>query len=328
MTAIIILNWNGSEDTIECIQSLRRVKEDYFCIVADNGSDDDSVISIQECLKKEEVCYRVVKEKEYLYEKPSLHEFILYTLSENLGFAKGNNEAIRLVSFSQPDHYLLLNNDTIVEPDFLKKIEDFSNANLAYKALTPLICYNHNRNIIWNCGGKQCMGFRKYYYAKQNIHNIKETGHINVTFLTGCALFFHPDLLQENGGIFTEDFFFGEEDFNFCMRMNQAKQKMACVLGSKIYHKVSSSTKSASIGKYYIHYLNRFIDIRKNTSCLFYRLWTIPSTIYTILLLKKVGLGFPRSIKFMQQVFSNAEKKEKVTQSDFKTAIEHEETIS
>lgn len=326
MTAIIILNWNGSQDTIECLQSLQHVQEDYFCVVVDNGSSDNSIQNIERYLQETKITYRTIPHGAQLDRSPIKHEIIIYKIQENLGFAKGNNEAIRFISSITPDHYLLLNNDTIVEPTFLQELLNFSDTHPNIQALTPLICYHYDHNIVWNAGGKQFWGFRKYFYAKQPLQSIKESGHINVTFLTGCALFFRPNILREDGGIFTEDFFFGEEDFNFCLQMNKRKNAMACVLTSKIYHKVNASTKKSSQGIYYIHYLNRFIDIRKNYSLPFYILWMIPSAAHAVLTLGRRGMGF-NSIKTMLRVICDSNKKSRVTHQDFINAINNEKIV-
>ena len=47
--AIIILNWNGWEDTIECLESLYQITyPNYDVIVVDNGSEDESIEKIKE----------------------------------------------------------------------------------------------------------------------------------------------------------------------------------------------------------------------------------------------------------------------------------------
>ena len=321
MTAIIILNWNGSTDTIECLQSLQHVQEDYFCVVADNGSHDNSIRNIEDYLQEAGTAYRTAQHGERLKGNPENHEVIIYKIEDNLGFAKGNNEAIRFISSASPDHYLLLNNDTIVEPSFLQGLLYFANKHPHIKALTPLICYHYDHNIVWNAGGKQFCGFRKYFYAKKPVKSIKETDHIMVTFLTGCALFFSPAILREDGGIFTEDFFFGEEDFNFCLQMNKRKQPMACVLASKIYHKVSASVaKHNSLGKIYIYYLNRFIDIRLNTTPARYWLWSRFYAIYVIMLLYRKHVAIKEILPFVRRLLKEAQMKNSVTQQDFAAA--------
>lgn len=318
MTAIIMLNWNGAYDTLECIDSLRRVKEDYFCVVADNGSEDDSIECIVQYFLRESIHHRIIRRGESLNGMPQNHEFILYQIGENLGFAKGNNEAIKLIVQAQSDHYLLLNNDTIVEPDFLEQLDRFAKEYPDYKALTPLICYNGNRNIVWNAGGRQKWGFRKYHYAKQPVANIKEQGYIPVTFLTGCALYANASLLQSDSTLLTERFFFGEEDFEFCLRMNQQKKKMACVLTSKIYHKVNSSVALVEpLGKTYIYYLNRFIDMRLHLSPLAYFLWESLYPLYIYRLLRKLGYTHTVTTRFIAKVKKESAWRNEVPQALF-----------
>lgn len=325
MTAIIMLNWNGAADTLECIDSLRQVQDDYFCVVADNGSEDNSTELIEQYFQKENITHRVIRYGEPLQDTPQNHEFILYKIGENLGFARGNNEAIRLIAAATcPNHYLLLNNDTIVEPDFLQQLNLFAYEHPDYQALTPLICYNSDRNLIWNAGGKQKWGLRKYHYAKQPLQNIKEMGHIDVTFLTGCALYADASLLQEDGGLLTERFFFGEEDFEFCLRMNQQNKRMACVLTSKIYHKVNASVaKVEPLGKTYIYYLNRFIDMRLHLSTSAYRVWAFLYPFYIYLLLRRLGNSHTVSARFISKVKRESRQKEQVTRADFVDTITH-----
>lgn len=315
MTAIIILNWNGWKDTIECLESIKKASGKYCILVVDNGSDDDSVFQISN----------------YIENNSNINIELLQT-NENLGFAKGNNVGIKYATTKwNADSYLLLNNDTLVEIDFLDTLNDFSNSYPEYKAITPLICYNSNRELIWNCGGWQRCGIRKYYFADSQLTDIRgkliKHGHgydyINVSFLTGCALYFKADILDKDNRIFTEDFFFGEEDFNFCLRMNNAHNKMACLLSSKIYHKVSVSTSSKNkIGKIYIHYLNRYIDIRKNSKYTFYLFWSCIHTLYVLLLLIKENYGVIASCKTILKVLKNAHKKKTVTKKDFYDALE------
>lgn len=322
MTAIIILNWNGYNDTIECLRSLYRMTSSFFVVVADNGSSDASVNRIREFLEDENIDVMIVKRGNALTEKPNIRSCIIYDIGENLGFARGNNESIRLISPMLPDYYLLLNNDTIVESDFLDRLTEFIVKHHDIEALTPLICYNSDRNRIWNCGGKQFLGLRKYYYANQTLMHTKDKEYIRVSFLTGCALFFSPSLLNEDGSIFTEDFFFGEEDFNFCLRMNREKRGMACVLTSKIYHKVGNSiNKDCNIGKTYIHYLNRFIDVRRNTSRLKYRLWTLLYSLYVMSLLLKKNFTLSDTLMLLRKTKTVALQKDKVSKADFINAL-------
>ena len=91
---IIILNWNGRDDTIECLRSVQEVDYPrYQILVVDNASDDGSPEAIRAAFPAVEL---IVNES-------------------NLGFAAGNNVGIEYAVQREADYVFLLNNDTIVE---------------------------------------------------------------------------------------------------------------------------------------------------------------------------------------------------------------------
>jgi len=304
MTAIILLNWNGVEDTLACLQSLCSVQGDFFVTIVDNHSSDNSLLSFQEW-------------------KASHPDFPLHLLpeKENHGFARGNNIGVHFASQFHPEYYLLLNNDTEVEPDFLTNLLDFRQKHPKFKILTPRINYFYDKSKVWLCGGHLKFGSRSKLYQDQFDSDIKEQEFIPVTFVSGCALFATADLLQSDGNLLTERFFFGEEDFEFALRMQQQGNLMACVLDSKIYHKVGASrTKiqdNKNIGKDYCFYLGKLICCR-----LFYH----PAKFALLmgLQLPKTLLQFRSSTKSWKQAFAitrklqkDAYQKEGISKEDF-----------
>ena len=97
--SIIILNWNGKEDTLECLESVGKIDYPNFdTIVVDNGSSDESVKAFQKEFPKVKVL----------------------ETGENLGYAGGNNVGIRYALDNGADYILILNNDTIVDSQLLK----------------------------------------------------------------------------------------------------------------------------------------------------------------------------------------------------------------
>lgn len=308
MTAIIVLNWNGADDTLACLESLAKA-EGHFCVyVVDNGSSDDSLTRIGAWIDGHgEMNVRLVP------------------LDKNYGFARGNNKGIAVARQDNPDSYLLLNNDTEVRPDFLVRLQSLSKRLPQYRILTPKINFFYDKQKIWNCGGKLSFGFRKYYYAGQSNSAVRETDYIPISFVTGCALFFYPELLDEQGCLLTERFFFGEEDFELSLRMKEKNVAMACVLDSLIYHKVGATVgKTQGVSKYYMHYLNRFIDVRLHFG-------TAKYTVWKLLNLPLVGRCFYRSTQsvpvtyhLLTRLFRDAKNKDCVTQEDFnRLVLEH-----
>ncbi|MDE6493663.1 MAG: glycosyltransferase family 2 protein [Bacteroidales bacterium] len=323
MTAIILLNWNGFQDTIECLESLFAcTKQDFVWAVVDNGSENESVQAITDYLNRRGKDFSVVKEGENPSFSLKAGQGVVYALGENYGFAKGNNMGIALVErlsdndgADKPAHYLLLNNDTLVEPDFLEKLETFSLKNPQYVALTPQIRRAGNKNIIWNCGGKLVFGLRIYRYENKPYSAIKEKHCMPISLITGCALFVKRELIgfpdawlqkkskryaarphsqTEATDVLSNRFFFGEEDFDFSLRLQDKKQKMACVLDSVIYHKAGESRKQfLPAGHLYMHHLNRFVDVRQHWHPFKFFIWKLiymPYISLALLLRDKVSI--------------------------------------
>ena len=305
MTAIIILNWNGADDTLACLNSLANADGDFVVYVVDNGSADNSVARIQSWIDE---CRDV--------------DVRLIPLDRNYGFAMGNNKGLEIAAGMSPDSYLLLNNDTEVLPDFLVRLQEFSARHPRYRVLTPKINYYYDKQKIWNCGGRLFFGFRKYFYAGSPDSAVKEKGHIDISFVTGCALFFYPELLDEQGHLFTERFFFGEEDFEFSMRMQKGNVRVACVLDSLIYHKVGASgNRMHRPGKLYLHYLNRFIDVRLHKPALFYAFWKILNLPLCLRHFYKVNNSLGLAWRMMGRLLADAARKDRVTREDFESIV-------
>ena len=101
--AIIVLNWNGKQDTLACLTSLMAIHYPVLDIIlVDNGSTDGSVSVIKE-------------------QFPNVH---CIELPSNVGFAAGNNAGIEYALNQNAQFFLLLNNDTVVAPDLLDHFMD------------------------------------------------------------------------------------------------------------------------------------------------------------------------------------------------------------
>lgn len=304
MTAIVILNWNGADDTIPCLESLENARGSFFVVIADNGSADDSVARIREFAAKSSLDIRILE------------------LDRNYGFACGNNKAIKYAGENDADSYLILNNDTEVTPGFLIVLEEFITAHPEYSILTPRINYFYDKQIIWNCGGVLRLGFRKYRYAGCNENRVGGKKFLPISFVTGCALYFLPSVLQPDGSLFTERFFFGEEDFDFSMRMKQRGLKMACVTDSVIYHKVGQAgNQMVKAGKVYLHLLNRYIDIKLNNGRLFCVLWRIAAYVFTMRALKKAFGSTKEALRKYRCLIKDMRSRDGVDRSVFESLV-------
>lgn len=260
---IILLNYNGYKDTIDCIKSLNLITyTNYKIIIVDNCSTDNSEKYIME----------------YIEKFSNIH-FI--QTGKNLGFSGGNNVAIKWALKNNAEYICLLNNDTVVEPDFLdvlvEEMENDKNIGIAGSK----IMYYDNPDIIWSAGGyidyKKSLGC---HYGKDKVDSEIYNKKINVDFLTGCTQLIRKDVFY-NIGLYDETYFLYMEDVDFCAKVNQSNFKLVYVPKSKIYHKVSSST-GGDESPLFLYYItrNRLLFNKKNQknklkSLIFYILYAM-----------------------------------------------------
>ena len=130
LIGIVLVNYNGAADTVQCIDSLKKMTySNYRIIVVDNGSSDNSL--------------------KILYEKKKETDFKLLELAENRGFSAGNNAGICLALDLGAEYILLLNNDTLAERDFLKRLME-AKADLPLDSVvTSTILYADDKEKIW-----------------------------------------------------------------------------------------------------------------------------------------------------------------------------------
>lgn len=322
---IIILNWNGTEDTIECIKSVKNNNyNNYTIVLVDNGSDKDSLSELNDwCLNNFSRIAFYDKEQAELggnskIEKDleninSIDKLIFIKNNENLGFAAGNNVGLKYFLKRDITYAMLLNNDTVIEKDSITILMNFIVSHKEYVAVTPQIRYFEPDNIIWNCGGQiTWFGNRRYYNAKKHISKVPQSGHKNITFITGCALLFKPNIT----GILTENFFFGEEDFDFSYRQKAIGRKMACCHSSVIYHKVNASAKKLErniFGSIYLFYLSRLLTNKRYSSRFMYIIKVIVNLSYASFLLKiKYNATNKQVIHIFRKIIVESKKRNKI----------------
>ncbi len=232
---IVLLNYNGVNDTIDCLKSLQNVNyAEMKTIVVDNASTDDSVAKLKSV------------QPEY--------DFLLLTGNENNGFSAGNNIGIKYAMKNNADYVLLLNNDTVVEPDFLSYAVEASEKDDNVGLTIGKILYYKEPELIWYGGGELQ---KPYFYAKHSgFRENKDAPEYNiqkyVTFATGCYFLLKRKTI-ESVGMLEEDYFMYCEDTDYCFRINKSNQKILYCPKSVIYHKIgASSGKGSDFSTYYI----------------------------------------------------------------------------
>ena len=284
--SIVIINWNGWEDTIECLESLFRLKYSNFdVILVDNASEDDSLEKISAyCsgnlpLKSNFFKYNpnnkpitVHKYKE-TFDKDKMHpihnsnnkHITIIENHENIGFSGGNNVGIKFaLEFFDPDYILLLNNDTVVDENFLGELIKNGDSLDDVGILGPKIYVYDEPQTIWSAG---CKISWKLSRGIQIGTNEVDKGQYNeikeVEYVSGSAFLIKSEVIKKIG-LMDEKYFLYFEESDWTLRANQEGFKSLYVPKSHIWHKVSRSGGGISnpIGLYYIT-RNRWIFMKK-----------------------------------------------------------------
>lgn len=229
--AIVLLNYNGYEDTIECVKSLSLHIQSYKIdiVIVDNASSDESSEKIKAFIGEEKV-----------------DNIYFIQCATNEGFSQGNNVGIDFaMNQLKSEYFWILNNDTVVKEDALKPLVEALKQDKEIGILGSLLLFYHRPSIIQATGGT----FRAYKARIKQEHylldekELKENGLKEVDFAIGASLFVSK-LFIEKVGHLAEDYFLYFEELDWAERARKHGFKTYVNLASKVYHKQGASTKN------------------------------------------------------------------------------------
>lgn len=328
---VVVLNWNGEDDTLECLRSIsNNVGAGFAPVVVDNGSKPESI----ERLKHD--CSMIFRKILFLSDSDLLmrggnwHDdysgyldessLVFIENGENLGFAKGNNVGIRFAEIVGAEWVMLLNNDTVVQPEAFRELRRFLSSYPSFAAVTPQIRHYQPRTRIQNCGGDLTyFGSRRYRFANRDVSAVPESDFSVITFVTGCALLFKHKAV----GALTEDFFFGEEDYELSLRMGKLGLKMACVHGAVVYHKLGASISKSSrpLGAILVQYVSRLMNVRNYYPRVRWQMTRILAYAYLPVLFARNGIDPRRSMGAIRRVETYLRRGRGVGRAEFQEMI-------
>lgn len=260
--AIIVLNWNGWRDAIACLESLQDITyPNYQIIVVDNGSTDDSVDRLQAWASGEQP----VESAQTPGRSPRQTRMVIYSQREaelggdagderalqqvapsrrvvmilnraNLGFAAGNNVAIRYAIARRFPYVNLINNDVSVQPTYLTTLVQSLGSGARWSGVGPKVLYATREGRIWYAGGRV-----KLWRAGGDHVGLRQpdspswSGVYDTGFVPGCC-FLVKSCVFASVGFLDEDFFFGLEDVDYALRARRRGFQFAVNLDATVYH--------------------------------------------------------------------------------------------
>jgi len=271
MIAIILVNWNGHKDTIECLESLLRLQdEDCLPIIVDNGSTDGSLEAFSRWAAAEEPATPVGPPWSRLpprrLRQPKLHHIkpdeallpwtpgsiVVVATGANLGFAGANNVGMRLAhTLPEISHFWLLNNDTVVESDSLSRLRQTAADKPWAAIIGTALAYYHNPDLLQGLGGffsphRATGGHVGFGLSRQAMPSIEEV-EAKMTYVMGASMFLSRETYDEIGPM-SEEYFLYFEEADWAQRLG-AGRRQTVSLDAIVYHKEGSSIGTSSLSR-------------------------------------------------------------------------------
>jgi len=305
---IIILNYNGWQDTIECLESvLRNNYPNYQVIVIDNGSPNNSMeyikawaegrqevltpepghplynlshppvkkpilyiyytreeaekggdFELEERMTKEWQKQRNLKSSELIPTSP--YPLIFIQTGENLGFAGGNNVGIKYgITKGDCNYFELLNNDTVVKPDFLDELVKVALQNEKIAIAGSIIIDYYTKKIVFT---NSKIDRKLKAEVKTDYLNL-EKDYWETERVCGASMMIKTEYILKHSLFLDEDLFMYCDEMDLCIRAKRQGLKIVIAGKSKVYHKENISEKLLNSSTIYYVIRNRILLARK-----------------------------------------------------------------
>lgn len=296
-TAILILNWNGGEDTTNCLKSLFPIiEENDYLFIIDNGSTDNSVNIILDLLYSVSKPPIITTEKKLTAVFDPTKKIYLVNNLKNLGFGGGNNTVLKKLTILNKNfkQAWLLNNDTIVNEMTLKSLK-YSMTQNENIAVSGSLILNYPYNGTIQCSGVKhykIFGVSKLINKNRSYKTFDKNKSIYFDYLNGASLMLNLDALGKIG-YFDERFFLYSEEFDLQLRFQSHNYDLYLDLNSEVYHKLSGGTNK-NRHLFYYYYNTSAVFLSKKHFSYFYRCFS---------LFNLIGITFIRTFPSFKNFF-------------------------
>ncbi len=212
---IAVLTYNRLQDTLACLESVRRLEGPVEAVVVlDNGSTDGTPDAVRQAF-------------------PEVH---VQELGGNRGYAAGNNVALRMALEQGMEGVFLLNNDTLVDPGCLTAMLETAQVQPRVGAVGPLVWAWPPAQGIWALGGEICWD-RAYTIHREAGRMAPSQRHPHpVAFVPGCGILLRREALEAVGG-FDERYFMYWEETDWCQRARRSGFSVWVDPRAQMWHK-------------------------------------------------------------------------------------------
>jgi GT2 family glycosyltransferase len=231
---LIVLSWNGREDTLACLRSLRELRgADTAIVCVDNGSTDGSPEAVRE-------------------QHP---EVDLVENGRNLGFSGGNNAGIRHALERGAQWVVLVNNDAVLAPDAIERLRTAAAARPAAGRLAGKLFFDEPPDRIWFAGQRfwPALGYsgRPRGYGRSDAPRYSQSGPTDRA--VGAFMAVSRTLIDQIGALDDELFAYGE-DVDWSLRAREAGFEVWFVPDAVAWHRVSGSTGGERASTHALYY--------------------------------------------------------------------------
>ena len=245
LISIVLLNWNGKKLLQKFLPTLIKNSKGIDIYVVDNNSNDDSIRYLQENFNSVKIIHH----------------------KQNLGYAKGYNDAIKNINTK---YLVLINSDIETTKNWYQPIIDLMEKQIKIAACQPKVLDYNNKNYFEYAGASG--GFIDlfgYPFCRGRIFNFLESDKSQyeddkeVFWATGACLFIKKSSFDEVNG-FDEDYFAHQEEIDLCWRLKNKGYKIMVCPKSVVYHVGGGTLEKSSSFKTYLNFRNNLLTLYKN----------------------------------------------------------------
>jgi GT2 family glycosyltransferase len=221
----VVTNWNGLDDTSECIESIQRsTYPNLQVVIVDNGSTDNSASVLAERF-------------------PMAAQV---RMDRNGAVTAAYNAGLRYALKQGADYVLMLNNDTILDEEMTALLVEFAQKDARFGLITPKIYYYDRPEVIWFAGGMRSrFDFGAYGTGEGETDPQENSAAKEVDYAWACGMLMSREML-ESVGMFDTQFYLYYDDVDYSIRVQEAGYEVWYVPEAKMWHKVSHSTSGSA----------------------------------------------------------------------------------